>query len=61
MRLIRFAQKSEIPPTGVGELFQILSKNSEPTFFNPTNGSWWILQVLTKVGLEQSTNCRWWD
>jgi hypothetical protein len=36
------------------------SKDSLPVL-NPTNGSWWIVQILTEAGLEVSTNCRWWD
>ena len=27
----------------------------------PPTGSGWILQILSDKGLEQSTNCRWWD
>src|SRR5215217_5919427 len=28
---------------------------------NPTNGSWWIVQMLSKRGFEISTHCRGWD
>jgi hypothetical protein len=40
------------------------SKPSLPVL-NPTNGSWWIVQILTEVGPEVSTNplvgleCKW--
>ncbi len=28
---------------------------------NPTNGSWWIVQKLSKMGFEVSAHCRGWD
>src|SRR5215217_8894200 len=28
---------------------------------NPTNGSWWIVQMLSKRGFEISTHCRGWN
>jgi hypothetical protein len=38
-------------------------------WLNPTNGSWWIVQIplspnllaASEAGPEVSTNCRWWD
>jgi hypothetical protein len=58
----RLCTKSpKIPPTAVGGLLRSFLNNLQNTpHSNSTNGSWWILQVRTKVGLEQSTNCRWW-
>jgi hypothetical protein len=57
-----FAQKSENPTDGSRWIVQILSKQTPKNpHSNPTNDSWWILHVGNKVGLEQSTNCRWWD
>jgi hypothetical protein len=66
----------EKPPTSVGEkpptsvdgktthfsgwiLTSNLQKHSHE--LNPTNASWWIIHIGSKVGLEQSTNFRWWD
>ena len=35
----------EIPPTEVGGLFRSNLHNVLPNLQNPTNGSWWIVQI----------------
>ena len=43
---MRRCTESEIPPTAVGGLIQILStKNFPDASCNPTHGSGWILQI----------------
>jgi hypothetical protein len=55
-------KKSAIPPTAVGGLLKVRSKDlSSETHGNPTHGSGWILQVVSENGLEQSAHCRGWD
>jgi hypothetical protein len=45
-------EESEIPPTAVGGSFQVLSKtNHKERPWNPTHGSGWIVQVLSKKGI----------
>jgi len=61
-KLLALHKKSEIPPTAVGGLVQILSTDSpQNSTCNPTHGSGWILQVASLKAFEQSTNFRWWD
>jgi len=45
-----------MPPTAVGGCFQIFStRHPQPELLNPTNGSWWNVQVLsTKLSTNQS-------
>ena len=53
---------AEIPPTAVGGSFQMVSKTKQKERpCNPTNGSWWIVQILSDDGSEVSTHCRGWD
>jgi hypothetical protein len=41
-----FGPSSEIPPTGVGGWFRSgLQRDRLQKFRNPTNGSWWMLQI----------------
>jgi hypothetical protein len=51
-----------IPPTAVGGWFQSSLQTGTPTRLNPTNGSWWMVQVWLhqegQVGLERSTDSR---
>ena len=51
----------EIPPTAVGGSFKYFLNQLRWRLWNPTNGSWWIVQVLSKKGFEVSTHCRGWD
>src|SRR6185503_19716791 len=37
------------------------TRNIKTKPLNPTNGSWWIVQILSKEGSEVSTHCRGWD
>ncbi len=43
--LPRLCENSEIPPTGVGGWFRSGLQRSGNEFLNPTNGSWWIVQI----------------
>jgi hypothetical protein len=52
--------KLRIPPTAVGGSVQILSTRNLTLSWNPTNGSWWMVQILSG-GSEVSTHCRGWD
>ena len=39
----------------------VSTRNLETWPLNPTNGSWWIVQILSGEGSEVSTHCRGWD
>ena len=43
-----FAQKVEIPPTAVGGCFRSYLQRVIGRLMNPTNGSWWIVQFVSK-------------
>ena len=65
---IGFAAKSN-PTNGSGGSFKSdLTKKRAKKWLNPTNGSWWIVQIPPKpcfggneAGSEVSTNSGWWD
>ena len=42
-------------------IFKCFLPESYIAALNPTNGSWWIVQVLCQRGFEVSTHCRGWD
>ena len=41
----RLSENSEIPPTGVGGWFRSDLQMGPLNFTNPTNGSWWMVQI----------------
>src|SRR6266849_9660365 len=43
--LPRVCQNSEIPPTEVGGKFRSSLCTVPTDFLNPTNGSWWMVQI----------------
>ena len=53
-----------IPPTEVGGLFRSNLHAAVTDSLNPTNGSWWIVQILSTKedlrNLRKSTNGSWW-